>query len=281
MQIMWIITWIERRLEKGRQGAGDANLVAVEQLFGEIFHWFDGYDVSEMEQIKLDNTVEARSWMGRLISGHDSSVYGEVLPEGVQTLLDAVQDEIPMDVEDVFVDLGSGTGKVAMHAVLVLPCKKVMGIELSETRYNHGVKAIEAAIEVAKGQNEKSRVDDEIRSLKKTFAANVVRASVNDRLQLIHGDITIPIYNDATHLFAASTTWPSSLLEQVVELVLHSVTNCKTFSTLSSLSREYLKELKGAVYLWKSVQVAVSWSDFAPMHIYRFKKPHGVSYTHE
>ena len=39
-QLHWIITWIERRLEKGT--AGDETLLRVEQLIAEIYHWFDG-----------------------------------------------------------------------------------------------------------------------------------------------------------------------------------------------------------------------------------------------
>ena len=67
-----------------------------------------GYDCSETEQITLDNTVEEKTWIGRMVTGHEASVYGEVLPDGVQTLLDAVNDHMPLSSEDVFIDLGSG-----------------------------------------------------------------------------------------------------------------------------------------------------------------------------
>ena len=40
MQLSWIVTGIERRLEKG--STGDAKLLGVEHLIGELYHWFDG-----------------------------------------------------------------------------------------------------------------------------------------------------------------------------------------------------------------------------------------------
>jgi len=269
----WIVTWIERRLEKG--SVGDANLIRIEQLIAELYHWFDGYDCSETEQIKLDNEVEGKSWIGRFMTGHEASVYGEVLPDGIQTLLDVIDTEFPFKREDVFVDLGSGTGKVVIHAALATPCKKVVGIELSETRHKHGLQALKEAQSIANSEQRSTPEEDVIslqdRELCQEFAQKIIDATTSGRLQLEQGDIMKPTYNDATHLYAASTTWPDTLLDTVAEIAINNVKKVKTFSTLRPLPRETLSRFR-SIFLWKTVDLAVSWQDTAEMHIYRFRE---------
>jgi len=267
-QSRWIITWIQRRLEAGNSGKDEA-LPKVEQLIAQIYHFWDGYDCSETEQVQLDNSVENKSWFGRLMGGHEASVYGEVLPEGIQTLLDVLDDEMPITESDVFVDLGSGTGKIVLQAALSTPCKKVVGIELSATRHKHGIDAMKNAGRIAKECKSTELDNDE--SLCKEYAQKTVDALTSGRLQIIHGDIMKPTYNDATHLYAASTTWPDTLLHTVAEIAVKQITNVKTFSTLRPLPAETLEEFK-SISLWKAVDVAVSWQDNAPINIYRFDK---------
>jgi len=264
-RVEWICTWITKRHKKG--SVGDNRLIGVEQLIAEIYHWFDGYDCSETEQIALDNAVEEKSWIGRLVTGHEASVYGEVLPDGVQTLLDCLEKEMPLSNDDVFVDLGSGTGKVVVHAAVATPCKKSIGIELSETRFNHGLRALE---EAQKTCQQRDQGDGD--SLCLTYAQKLVDAQRAGRVDMRHGDITVPTYNDATHLFAASTTWPDALLEAVLELAVQHISDVKTLSTLRPMPSDVLRSKRGVVNLWKTIDVAVSWQDTAPMYVYKFRK---------
>ena len=53
------------------------------------------------------------------MGGHEASVYGEVLPEGIQTLLDVLDTEMPITQSDVFVDLGSGTQRFSQDVHFV------------------------------------------------------------------------------------------------------------------------------------------------------------------
>ena len=39
-QQAWLISWIDRRYDKGSKS--NNQLVAVEQVLGQIYHWFDG-----------------------------------------------------------------------------------------------------------------------------------------------------------------------------------------------------------------------------------------------
>ena len=231
--------------------------------------FFTGYDCSETEQIELDNDVEQKTWLGRLVQGHEASVYGEVLPEGIQTLLDYINEDMPLSKDDVFVDLGSGTGKIVLQVALSTCFKKVVGIELSETRHGHAVKAAAEAHTIS--QMKEDDIKQDLLTCQ-PFAKKVSADIASGRVQLIHGDIMKPTYNDATHLYAASTTWPDILLHTVAKLGVTEIKGIKTFSTLRPLPSETLAEYKDSISLWKTVDVAVSWQDTAPMHIYKFGK---------
>jgi len=266
----WIISWVERRFQQGSQGA---QLQAVQELIGRIYHWYDGYDTTETEQLSIDEKVENKSMMTRMFSGHDASVYGEVLPEGIETWLDHINkfqgDKLTKD--DVLYDLGCGTGKVVVQMSLTTPCHKVAGIELSETRYRHGINALkkaqalvaQAELEsLASGQPERV-----LPSLKQ-----VTEASAKLRLQLYKGDISKPVYMDGTHVFAASTTWPGILLTTIVKNLCSPNSACKTFATLRPLSEIEFEPFRGVMHKWKTISVAVSWQDNAALHLYQFKR---------
>lgn len=226
-----------------------------------------GYDCSETEQIELDNDVEQKSWLGRLVNGHEASVYGEVLPEGIQTLLDYIDNDMPLSPADVFVDLGSGTGKIVIQVALSTNFKKVVGIELSETRHQHAIKAVAEARKISRMKEESDTKAAVLQCV--PFAKRTTEDVASGRVQLIHGDIMKPTYNDATHLYAASTTWPDILLHTVAQLAVTEIKHVKTFSTLRPLPSSTLAEFP-SISLWKAVDVAVSWQDTAPIHIYKF-----------
>lgn len=57
--------------------------------------------------------------------------YGEMLYSSVNKIIEHIGD---ITEEDVFYDLGSGIGKVALQFLLKTPIKKARGIEYSETR---------------------------------------------------------------------------------------------------------------------------------------------------
>lgn len=55
---------------------------------------------------------------------------GEAMPEGI----DAFLRHIPMDKSSVFVDLGSGLGRLVLQVACSCSIKQAIGIELSSTR---------------------------------------------------------------------------------------------------------------------------------------------------
>jgi len=262
----WLILWIERRLQQG--GHGNSELHGVEQVIGKLYRWFDGYDASELEQLRLDEAVEKKSVMGRLFAGSDASVYGEVLPEGIQCWNDHINSfkNQKLQNDDVLYDLGCGTGKVVLQMCLTTPCGKVAGIELSDSRYRHGLNALSRAETLL--QSNDLKADTQTFQYMKTL----VGANHKLRLQLYKGDITKPVYMDGTHIFAASTTWPVILMKSVLKNLASTKSSAKTFATLRPLTQEELEPYKGLVVKWKTVSVAVSWQDNAPLHIYQFQR---------
>lgn len=62
--------------------------------------------------------------------------YGEILYPSLSTVIDYLK----IDDQDVFYDLGSGIGKVALHFFLKTPVKKACGIEAAEARQNSAQK---------------------------------------------------------------------------------------------------------------------------------------------
>lgn len=63
--------------------------------------------------------------------------YGEVLPQSVDQLL----DQVPLTEEDVFYDLGSGLGKLAIQVFLKSSARKVYGVEILPNLHEYAVSA--------------------------------------------------------------------------------------------------------------------------------------------
>lgn len=78
--------------------------------------------------------------------------YGEVSPEVLMKVL----EQLPggsLDQDDVFVDLGSGVGKVPLQVFLTSPVKKAAGVELAPLRHNHAVEALRGVSQAASKAN--------------------------------------------------------------------------------------------------------------------------------
>merc|ERR1719329_1719766 len=76
--------------------------------------------------------------------------YGEVAPEGVESMLAFLNE--PVGTEDILVDLGSGCGRVAAQAFVATTARRIVGIELVETRHR------DAALAAFRGSSD-SRVE--------------------------------------------------------------------------------------------------------------------------
>jgi precorrin-6B methylase 2 len=84
-----------------------------QDIFNQLYTNLSGYEIAQQEKNRL----------GRV---EQSTTYGEVMPDSFAELLSAAT---PAEGE-VFVDLGSGTGKATFMAALCFPFSRVVGVEL-------------------------------------------------------------------------------------------------------------------------------------------------------
>lgn len=130
--------------------------------------------------------------------------YGEIRPAAMEQLLlgDGLFG-VAAGMDDVFVDLGSGTGKLPVQALLH-GVRKAVGVELDEDRHSAGAKALESLASL----------------LGVKVESDATRSGLlfdGRSLELVAGDLlALPIHH-TTVAFAASLCFPDWLLEAVQE----------------------------------------------------------------
>ncbi|KAG2495539.1 hypothetical protein HYH03_006482 [Edaphochlamys debaryana] len=104
---------------------------AVYDELEEVFFSKRGYSIPAKEVALVDATG-------------GSATYGEITGEGVQQFLAAV----PLQPDDVLVDLGSGIGRLTLQAAATVRIERSVGIELSATRHEQACWVAERLAEV-------------------------------------------------------------------------------------------------------------------------------------
>ena len=82
-------------------------------IFGALFDSLNGYEFSLKDKKEL-NLESDRSY-----------AYGEIAFDGFKEILDVINTSEEIE----FMDLGSGLGKALVLASLILPCKRLVGVE--------------------------------------------------------------------------------------------------------------------------------------------------------
>lgn len=168
------------------------------------------------------------------IIGHGGEpTYGEITPEGVSLLI----AEFGMKEGDVFYDLGSGVGKVAVQVYLEVPVKKSVGIELSKTRHDCGESVVKKLRQEGRIQRGRS-------------------------LLLVCDDILAHTYKDATHIYTASLCFSDEFMEKLTAHLAHGKKGLMVAS-LRVLPEGYGFELIAVK------QMPMTWSDDTPVYFYR------------
>jgi precorrin-6B methylase 2 len=166
-------------------------------------------------------------------SAGGAPTYGEILPKSVSILL----ADLKLTEEDVFYDLGSGVGKVAVQVYLESPVKKSVGVELSPTRHNHAMK-----------------VHGKLKDAGK-LKAN--RDLVFCQENILHADIS-----DATVLFLCSTCYSDELMADLASKMQQlkpgtRILTLKPFKSTTSLK------------LLKTYQLPMTWTEASAVHLYQ------------
>ncbi|KAG7391576.1 hypothetical protein PHYBOEH_006638 [Phytophthora boehmeriae] len=118
----------------------------VGKLIAELYEEQE-QDDREMYNISRDTVVTETSTCKRSQEVQDLSMeefrrlmtYGEVSVESVSA---TILPFLKLGEDDVFFDLGCGTGKILVQAALQTPCKTAIGIELMQNRVLEGKKAL-------------------------------------------------------------------------------------------------------------------------------------------
>lgn len=162
--------------------------------------------------------------------------YGEILYPSVNKLIDYIGDVGP---DDVFYDLGSGIGKVALQFFLKTPVKKAAGIEASKTRHDYAEKVYH-------------QVKKEFPEL---YQGGRHLSTSNDNF--LTADIT-----DATIIYTCSTCFSEDLLADMGKVI----DRCPNIRYVISM-----KQIPSKLPYDKALEIDCTW-DKTKCHVYCWPK---------
>lgn len=176
-----------------------------------------------------------------------TSIYGEIPYDSLQVILDNEH----FGPNDVFYDLGCGVGKVPVQVFLNTPAKKVVGIELSASRFV-GTEAM-------------------FKKFKTTCAYTNHLSGGKDKrsLEFKKQDFLRASIGDATIIYMCSTCFPPELMEELIA----------KFKTINRLGLRIitLKELpdhqKHGFRFDRKYDLPMSWSKAgrtSPVYVYTY-----------
>jgi hypothetical protein len=216
------------------------------------------------------------------------STYGEVTPKGARQLFHQMgilkkqhhRQETNKNNNDenslVFMDLGSGAGKLVIQACLELPhLRRAVGVELSPTRHQaamtakHRLKLLHHPV-TNNNQLLPPQLHENSRPPQRDKQQQQRRRPYYDdaSLQLIEDDLLNADLSDATHIYVASLCFPPKLMRQLQDKLqqeapnLRCVASIRTFPSLPVVSRmEY---------------VEMSWTKPKGMQVYFYDISNGM-----
>ena len=114
------------------------NFFSLKMICQHLKIW-DNY--SDEEKFEIETATKRDS----LINGHFNHkksydklmVYGELTKFGVPTLYNYIKGKKEITNKDVFIDIGSGLGKLLLHMGVISEFKTLVGIEYSDIRYKY------------------------------------------------------------------------------------------------------------------------------------------------
>eukprot|EP00977_Amphora_coffeiformis_P010436 scaffold2438_cov167-Amphora_coffeaeformis.AAC.12 len=196
--VVSLATAIDDLTEVEKRGREQASLrheyhEIVDDVLSRGWQHFDeseSYVISQEESNKMD-TENARP-----------STYGEITPRGVRQLLSHMQ-LYDGDYDDVvFLDLGSGVGKLVVQVYIEVPTlSQSIGIEMASSRHANAIQAWNS-------------VKDETESLRQSVCGDSNMLSVNN-VTLEQGDMFEMDLNDVTHIYISSPCFGSLVMDRL------------------------------------------------------------------
>ena len=185
-----------------------------------LYRAVDGFEIPASQERLIERT-------------RSSPTYGELMPAATVQLIDALH----LGPGDVFVDLGSGVGKVVVTAALRSRVGRAVGVELANRRH-------EQALEVV-GRAE---------------ADGLLRPGV---VELRNEDILRTDLSEATVLYTCSTAFPYAFTERLARRV-RKLRRARRFVTLQVLDSDLSGFALDAI-----LHLDMSWARKRKVHVYR------------
>lgn len=182
--------------------------------------------------------------------------YGEVTALGVQQFIDAVPEGLESD--DVFFDLGSGVGKSVLQVYLTTAVNRASGVELAQSRHQHGMGALAILRSVAPAEA--------------ITASDTESQLVLDgrELSLTHGDVLTADISGGTVFFVSSLAFPDFVLRGVQERIVSQMPP----GTVAAFSQKIRGCHRGLAFL-RPLHITMTWQKNSPMFLYIVTPPEG------
>jgi precorrin-6B methylase 2 len=158
------------------------------------------------------------------------TTYGEIMEEGVSLIL----SKLNLTEQDVFLDLGSGAGRVVLQVFLEKNIKSI-GIEFIEKRYK--------------------MAEESLRQLHEKINAS--------KVHFIKGDFFTENWSNATCIFMCNTCFT----EDVMDKIMARLGSCKKLRYVIMLKQ--LDSKPDWLEVVESFQVPVTWIDQTNVTIYK------------
>ena len=169
-----------------------------------------------------------------------SATYGELTPRGAALLFEVLRPKS----EDTLIDLGSGIGRVVMHAALATKVKLAVGVEMTRARHRIACSRLARAREW--GWEEADRVQFEL------------------------GDFMRRDFSGFSLIYACSTAFPDEFLSRVVRKAAHNEPGARLV-VFSPLDENPWFERR------ETMRLDTTWRRGFPVHIYELVRPYGFS----
>jgi hypothetical protein len=174
---------------------------------------------------------------------HAATTYGEIKYIGG---VDQIVEHLRLDSDDVFVDLGCGTGRAVVEMFLSTPVKRAIGYELVKERYDHAM---------------------EVRNMMINNPLYTINKKSNSKrhLEFYNQNIVDADLSKATVVYLCSTCFSNDLLGIIVEK-LAKCKKLKAVFTLATLPDLAITTAK--LVLKESFPVETTWSKASTCHQY-------------
>lgn len=107
---------------------------------------------SDDEKFKLENFTDRDSRLNKNFNykgKYDSNVtYGEITKKGVQTIIEKITKYKDIKESDVFVDIGSGCGKLVLQMAVKTNFRNLVGIEIVDIRNKYAKSILEQIVPI-------------------------------------------------------------------------------------------------------------------------------------